>query len=102
MKNIFKTLLLAIMVLFQCSLLHADDSLYVFTSFRGSGDGLHLAVSKDGMKWTEISVENDELGKPEIKLEGKTRENFEKKSNKHIHLSISHTKEYAVAFVVVD
>jgi holo-[acyl-carrier protein] synthase len=57
---------------------------------------------RDGMKWTDISVENDELGKPEIKLEGKTRENFEKKRNKHIHLSISHTKEYAVAFVIVD
>lgn len=57
---------------------------------------------RDGMKWTDICVENDELGKPEIKLEGKTRENFEKNSTKHIHLSLSHTKEYAVAFVVVE
>lgn len=27
---------------------------YLFTSFRGNGDGLHLAVSEDGYAWTEI------------------------------------------------
>jgi holo-[acyl-carrier protein] synthase len=57
---------------------------------------------RNGMKWTDISVENNELGKPEIRLEGKTLENFSKKNFKHIHLSISHTKEYAVAFVVIE
>ncbi len=55
-----------------------------------------------GMRWQDISVENDELGKPEIKLSGKTLENFEKNRFKHIHLSISHTKEYAVAFVTIE
>ncbi len=55
-----------------------------------------------GMKWQDISVENDELGKPEIKLTGKTLENFKKKQCTHIHLSISHTREYAAAVVVIE
>lgn len=31
-----------------------EDIVYLFTSFRGSGDGLHLAVSEDGRQWTEV------------------------------------------------
>lgn len=57
---------------------------------------------RDGMKWTDISVVNDELGKPEIQLEGKTLEKFKKNDFNGAHLSLSHTKEYAVAFVVID
>lgn len=30
------------------------DTIYLFTSFRGNGDGLHLAASDDGYKWTEL------------------------------------------------
>lgn len=31
-----------------------SDTVYLFTSFRGNGDGLHLAISNDGYKWTEV------------------------------------------------
>ena len=55
-----------------------------------------------GMKWQDISVENDRLGKPEIKLSGKTLENFKKNQFNLINLSISHTRDYAVAFVVIE
>ena len=55
-----------------------------------------------GMKWQDISVENDHLGKPEIKLSGNTLENFKKNQCNHINLSISHTRDYAVAFVVIE
>jgi holo-[acyl-carrier protein] synthase len=57
---------------------------------------------RDGMKWTDISIENDDLGKPEIKLQGKTLENFKEKNFENIHLSISHTREYAVALVIIE
>ena len=57
---------------------------------------------RGGMAWTDISVENDDLGKPEIKLHGKTLEFFKEKNYQDIHLSISHTKEYAVAFVIIN
>jgi holo-[acyl-carrier protein] synthase len=54
------------------------------------------------MAWTDISVENNELGKPGIILAGKTRENFKKNKFQTINLSISHTREYAVAFVIIQ
>lgn len=31
-----------------------SETMYLFTSFRGDGDGLHLAVSENGLEWTEI------------------------------------------------
>lgn len=35
--------------------LDQQDSVYLFTSFRGNGeDGLHLAYSQDGLKWTAL------------------------------------------------
>jgi len=34
--------------------LAAADGGYLFTSFRGSGDGLHLAYSHDARDWTEL------------------------------------------------
>jgi beta-xylosidase len=33
----------------------APKSAYLFTSFRGSGDGLHLAYSEDGRRWTDLN-----------------------------------------------
>lgn len=57
---------------------------------------------RDGMKWEEISVKNDKLGKPEVELQGKTLDIFRKKNMEKINLSISHTKLYAVAFVVIE
>ncbi len=32
----------------------AADSAYLYTSFRGTGDGLHLATSLDGLHWTDL------------------------------------------------
>lgn len=57
---------------------------------------------RGGMAWQDISVGNDELGKPGITLSGKTQEYFLDKGCSHIHLSLSHTRLYAVAFVVIE
>lgn len=37
------------------SLTNQPALVYVFTSFRGDGDGLHLAWSKDGYKWSDLN-----------------------------------------------
>ena len=55
-----------------------------------------------GMRWKDVWVENDHLGKPEIRLSGKARLYFDKMKFKRIHLSVSHTDEYAVAFVLIE
>ncbi len=57
---------------------------------------------RDGMKWTEINIFNDKLGKPEIKISGKTLKIFTDRGMTTINLSISHTKEFAVAFVIIE
>jgi len=57
---------------------------------------------RNGLAFNEIEVINDKLGKPEVKLTGKTLEFAEKNKLKKIFVSISHIKETAVAFVVIE
>ena len=54
------------------------------------------------MAFKEIEVVRDERGKPDIILHGQAQLIAKKMNFKHIALSISHTKVYAVAFIVVD
>lgn len=51
MKRHILPFTLAALVAAAASPLHAA---YLFTSFRGSGDGLHLAYSDDARDWTEL------------------------------------------------
>lgn len=55
-----------------------------------------------GMAFHEIEVINDALGKPVIHVSGKVKEYLEKENVGTIHLSISHVKEMASAFVVLE
>ncbi|MCK5076243.1 MAG: holo-ACP synthase [Calditrichia bacterium] len=54
---------------------------------------------RDGLKWTDFEIINDELGKPQVNIYGKAKEIFK---NCTINLSISHNKTQAIAFVVVE
>ncbi len=55
-----------------------------------------------GMAFHEIEVLNDSLGKPYIEPAGKVKEFILKNNITRIHLSISHIKETATAFVVLE
>ncbi len=55
-----------------------------------------------GMAFYEIEVLNNELGKPYINTTGKVLEFINKNKITDIHLSISHLKEMANAFVVLE
>ncbi len=55
-----------------------------------------------GMAFHEIEVFNDELGKPYVVIHGKVKEYFNKQNIKSIHLSVTHVKEMANAFVVLE
>lgn len=57
---------------------------------------------RNGIKWTDIEIINDELGKPIIKLYGKAKEIFHNKGGKRIHVSLSHSKEYGSAIVIIE
>ncbi|MFM2387295.1 MAG: hypothetical protein RL660_2052 [Bacteroidota bacterium] len=50
----------------------------------------------------EISVHNNTNGKPVVQLTGRTLEAFTKLGLQHIHVSISHTMQYAVASIILE
>ncbi|MES2621282.1 MAG: holo-ACP synthase [Bacteroidota bacterium] len=57
---------------------------------------------RDKMLIHEVEVLNDELGRPFIELSGETQKVFKQKGGTNIHVSLSHIKEYAVAFVIIE
>jgi holo-[acyl-carrier protein] synthase len=57
---------------------------------------------RNGLAFAEIEIINDELGKPEIILYGKAKEFAEKNLIKGIFVSLTHIKETAAAFVVLE
>ena len=61
------------------------------------GTGVSMGVS-----FKDIEVISSSSGKPEILLHGKSKELAKNKKIKSIHLSISHSREYAVANVILE
>lgn len=57
---------------------------------------------RNGIKFNEIEILNDELGKPEIKLTGKAREIVKSIKGDSVHISLSHTKDLAIAFIIIN
>ena len=57
---------------------------------------------RGGLNFTEVEVLNDELGKPEFNFLGKTSQIIEELNLTHIHLSLSHLAQIAVAVVIIE
>ena len=55
-----------------------------------------------GMSFNEIEILNDELGKPYFVFYGKVKEFLNKDKIEKTHLSISHIKEFASAYVILE
>ncbi|MHA2248731.1 MAG: holo-ACP synthase [Candidatus Kariarchaeaceae archaeon] len=55
-----------------------------------------------GMKYKEIEIVNDNLGKPEILVHGTVKEFCEKNAISNYQVSLSHVKEFATAVVLVE
>ncbi len=55
-----------------------------------------------GFKISEIEILRDGYGKPYVNLTGKALELSEKLMIKSIHISISHSEDYAVAYAVAE
>ena len=65
--------------------------------------GKALGVGLAGYDMKDIYIVNDENGRPELKVENKAKDLLESKcENPIIHVSLSHEKEYATAFVVIE
>ena len=65
--------------------------------------GKALGVGLAGYDMKDIYIVNDEKGRPELKVENKAKDLLESKcENPIIHVSLSHEKEYATTFVVIE
>lgn len=58
--------------------------------------------SGEALHFTEIEVQNRSDGKPFLTVTGKTADFLRNNSLNCVHLSLSHEKEYGVAFVVIE
>ena len=52
------------------------------------------------MKWTDVQIANDDLGKPEIVLSGESAAVAERMGVTRVLISIAHTREHAVASAI--
>ncbi len=52
------------------------------------------------MKWTDVQIANNDLGKPEIVLSGESALVAERMGVTQVLVSISHTREHAVASAI--
>lgn len=61
-----------------------------------------LGTGIGAFRWTEIEIVRRMDGRPEVILHGNAKEAAIRRDIKSISLSLSHCKEYAVAFVVLS
>jgi holo-[acyl-carrier protein] synthase len=54
------------------------------------------------MRWHDVRVSKNELGKPEISLFDSTAEYAKSRGIQNLHLSISHDGNFAMAFLVAE
>ncbi|MDA9563280.1 holo-ACP synthase [Flavobacteriales bacterium] len=54
------------------------------------------------LKFTEVEVVNNNLGKPVIQLYGEAKRMAAEMGVANVHLSLSHTRENAVAYLILE
>jgi holo-[acyl-carrier protein] synthase len=59
-------------------------------------------MSPHGIDWREVEVLPDPLGKPVVRLSGRARQLAEQQGLREWAISLSHGRDYAVAFVVAS
>jgi holo-[acyl-carrier protein] synthase len=57
---------------------------------------------RDGYRFDEIEIVNDEIGKPEVVVYGKIKDFCHKNRITRIHVSLSHSKDIAQAVVFLE
>lgn len=72
-----------------------------FAAKEAAGKALGVGIGwGGGLRWTEIEVRNNRLGKPELILHSNAQKLAEKLGLKVWSISLSHSRENAVAMVV--
>ena len=79
-----------------------DEALRFAARFAAKEAFIKCLGSARGIRWHEIELLNDRAGKPVFRFSESIRKILEGKKIRKVHVSISHTAEYAVAFVVFE
>lgn len=61
-----------------------------------------LGTGLRGGELTEIAITNDALGKPQVELSGYHLQLAQARGVARIHISLSHSRETAIAYVVME
>jgi holo-[acyl-carrier protein] synthase len=81
---------------------HRDEALRFAARFAAKEAFIKCLGSARGIRWHEIELLNDRAGKPVFRFSEGIRKILDGKNIRKVHVSISHTAEYAVAFVVFE
>jgi holo-[acyl-carrier protein] synthase len=81
---------------------HRDEALRFAARFAAKEAFIKCMGSARGINWNEIELLNDRSGKPHFHLSDSIRKKLEKRKILKVHVSVTHTAEYAVAFVVFE
>lgn len=65
------------------------------------GVGMRM-IARDGIDWKDVEVIGDPRGKPLVRLYGRAAERAGELSLTEWAISLSHTREHAIAFVVAQ
>ena len=57
---------------------------------------------RNGMAFNEVEVTNNDLGKPELVLHGRTEQVLKEKEITNIQVSLSHTRDFASTIVTLE
>lgn len=57
---------------------------------------------RGNLKFNEVIIKHDNLGKPFVHLIGEAEKAVMKINNSIIHITLSHTAEYAVAMLIIE
>lgn len=61
-----------------------------------------LGIGFRDVTWRDMEIVNNNLGKPEVLLAGNVKEIASQKNIKNWHISLSHSDEKAIAFVIAE
>lgn len=85
-------------------LAHKEPALYVAARFaakeavsKAFGTGIGAEIG-----WTDIEVRRKESGEPFVVLHGGGKNLFEARGAKHLHITLTHTGNYAAAVAILE
>ncbi len=87
----------------SCASMQASAEHYAARFAAKEAFGKAIGTGLAEFKLQDVFVKNDEFGKPELVLQNEAAELLKKKcGNAKIHISLSHEKEYALAYLIIE